>query len=457
MHFSAGKKIKMNKQFFKNMAKLALPIALQQLLVSCAQLIDTAMVTRLGNVVVSSVGVSSRWIFLMNLFYFGISSGSAALISQFWGAGDKKSIKKSYGGAIIFGAVVAISFNCAMFLIPEHLIRIFSKEQAVIDAASQYMKIVAFMGIFSAFNQVTCTALRATERVNPPLFTSFAAVGLNSLLNYILIYGKLGLPALGIRGAALATLISTAFQSLLLFTILRTSKEIFNEPIRDFFRLSAAFFGRFAIVCLPVVMNEVAWAIGTNIYAMVFARQGSECYAGYTIFSSVEQIAFVFFVGICHACSIMTGKTIGEGNEDGAYKLAKKFLIMTPIIGIITGTVLIFLRNPLLSLLKIETQGAFELASTLILFYCLWLPVRNIPYTLIVGTFRAGGDTKIGILYDCLSLYLLGVPTVAYLGLVAKVDFIYLIIAMYLCEDIPKTILSLSRFKSKKWIRNLTK
>lgn len=457
MHFSAEKKIKMNKQFFKNMAKLALPIAMQQLLVSCAQLIDTAMVTRLGNVVVSSVGVSSRWIFLMNLFYFGISSGSAALISQFWGAGDKKSIKKSYGAAIIFGAVVAISFNCAMFLIPEHLIRIFSKEQAVIDAASQYMKIVAFMGIFSAFNQVTCTALRATERVNPPLFTSFAAVGLNSLLNYILIYGKLGLPALGIRGAALATLISTAFQSLLLLTVLRTSKEIFNEPIRDFFRLNAAFFRRFAIVCLPVVMNEVAWAIGTNIYAMVFARQGSECYAGYTIFSSVEQIAFVFFVGICHACSIMTGKTIGEGNEDGAYKLAKKFLIMTPIIGIITGTVLIFLRNPLLSLLEIETQGAFELASKLILFYCLWLPVRNIPYTLIVGTFRAGGDTKIGILYDCLSLYLIGVPTVAYLGLVAKVDFIYLIIAMYLCEDIPKTVLSLRRFKSKKWIRNLTK
>lgn len=457
MHFTAEKKIEMNKQFFKNMVKLALPIALQQLLVSCAQLIDTAMVTRLGNVVVSSVGVSSRWIFLMNLFYFGISSGSAALISQFWGAGDKKNIKKSYGAAIVFGAVVAVSFNCAMFLIPERLIKIFSEEQAVIDAASQYMKIVAFMGIFSAFNQVTCTALRATERVNPPLFTSFAAVGLNSLLNYVLIYGKLGMPALGIRGAALATLISTAAQSLLLMVVLRTSKEIFSDPIRDFFKLNTAFFRRFAIVCLPVVMNEVGWAIGTNIYAMVFARQGSECYAGYTIFSSVEQIAFVFFVGICHACSIMTGKTIGEGNEDGAYKLAKKFVIMTPIIGIITGAVLILLRNSLLSLLEIETQGAFELASKLIFFYCLWLPVRNIPYTLIVGTFRAGGDTKIGILYDCVSLYLLGVPTVAYLGLVAKVDFIYLIIAMYLCEDIPKTLLSLHRFKSKKWIRNLTK
>ncbi len=446
----------MNTNFFKNMAKLALPIAFQQLLVSCAQLIDTAMVTKLGNVVVSAIGVSSRWIFLMNLFYFGISSGSAAMIAQFWGAREKSNIKKSFGIALIFGTAVAVIFNLAMFFFPQHLIRVFTNKQPVIDAASQYMRIVAFMGIFSSFNQISCTALRATERVNPPLLTSFASVALNTAFNYILINGKLGFPALGIRGAAIATLLSTAFQSLLLFVVLRTSKDIFNARITEFFKLSGAFFRRFAIVCLPVVFNEVAWAIGTNIYAMVFARQGSEAYAGYTIFNSIEQIAFVFFVGICHACSIMTGKTIGEGNENGAYKLAKKFVIMTPIIGIITGTALIFARNPLLSLLDIETQTAFDLASQLILLYCLWLPIRNIPYTLIVGTFRAGGDTKIGILYDCLSVYLLGVPVVVILGIFVKVDFIFLILAMYLCEDIPKTVLSLYRFKSKKWIKNLT-
>ena len=445
-----------NKGFLKNMLKLALPIAMQQLLVSCAQLVDTAMVTRLGNVVVSSVGVSSRWIFLMNLFYFGISSGSAAMIAQFWGAKDKGNIKKSYGNALFFGLAVAIVFSCCMFFIPELMIRVFSNEQAVIETSAQYMKIVAFMGIFSAFNQITCTALRATERVNAPLFTSIAAVALNTVLNYILIFGKLGFPAMGIRGAATATLISTVFQSLLLFIVLRTSKEIFNDPIKDFFKLNSAFIRRFSLVCLPVVFNEAMWAIGTNIYSMVFARQGSEAYAGYTIFSSIEQVAFVFFVGVCHACSIMTGKTIGEGNEKGAYKLAKKFVIMTPIIGVVTGIALALVRNPLLSLLEIETQGAFDLASDLILLYCLWLPVRNIPYTLIVGTFRAGGDTKIGILYDCLSLYVLSVPVVIILGLVVKVDFIYLIMAMYLCEDIPKTIMSLLRFRSKKWIRNLT-
>ncbi len=448
--------MKSQSGFIKNMLRLALPIALQQLLVSCAQLVDTAMVTPLGNVVVSAVGVSSRWIFLMNLFYFGISSGSAAMIAQFWGAKEKSNIKRSYGIALIFGAAVAILFSVTMFTVPELMLRIFTDEQAVIETGAKYMKIVAFMGAFSAFNQITCTALRATERVNPPLFSSMAAVAVNTALNYILINGKLGFPALGIKGAAIATLTSATVQSIILLFVLRKSNEIFNDPVKDFFNLNKDFIRRFSIVCLPVVMNEVAWAMGTNIYAMVFARQGSENYAGYTIFSSIEQIAFVFFVGICHACSIMTGKTIGEGNSLGAYKQAKKFVIMTPIIGIITGAILILIRNPLLSLLNIETQGAFDLASKLILFYCLWLPIRNIPYTLIVGTFRAGGDTKIGIVYDCVSLYLLSVPVVVYLGIFAKVDFIYLIIAMYLCEDLPKTVLSLLRFKSKKWIRNLT-
>lgn len=442
--------------FLINMARLALPIALQQLLVSCAQLVDTAMVTSLGNVTVSAVGVSSRWIFLMNLFYFGISSGSAALISQYWGAKEKSNIRKTCGAAMIMSLAVAVIFCFAMACFPEQLIRVFTSEVPVIKEAAKYMRIIAFMGIFSAFNQIACTVLRATEKVNPPLYSSIAAVAVNTVLNYILIFGKLGLPALGIKGAALASLISAVVQALILVFVMGNSKEVFKAPIKEFLDLSREFIKKFVVVCMPVVFNEGIWAIGTNIYAMVFARQGSESYAGYTIFSSIEQVAFVFFVGICHACSIMTGKTIGEGKENEAYKLAKKFVIMTPIIGIITGSVLAVFREPLLSLLNIETQAAFDLASKLVLIYCLWLPIRNIPYTLIVGTFRAGGDTKIGIFYDCISMYVIAIPLVVYLGMFAKVEFHYLLIAMYLGEDLLKAILSLYRFKSKKWIKNLT-
>ena len=438
------------------MAKLALPIAMQQLLVSCAQLVDTAMVTGLGNVTVSAVGVSSRWIFLMNLFYFGISSGSAALISQYWGAKEKTNIRKACGAAMVFSLGVALVFCFLMAVFPEQLARVFSNEAEVIKEAAKYMRIVAFMGIFAAFNQIACTVLRATEKVNPPLFSSIIAVAVNTTLNYILINGKLGLPSLGIRGAALASLISAAVQAVILIFVMNGSKEVFKAPLKEFLSFSRSFIKKFCTVCLPVVINEGIWAVGTNIYAMVFARQGYENYAGYTIFSSVEQVAFVFFVGICHACSIMTGKTIGEGKESEAYNLAKKFVIMTPIIGIVTGTVLAACREPLLSLLNIETQGAFDLASKLILIYCLWLPIRNIPYTLIVGTFRAGGDTKTGIICDCVSMYLIGVPLVVYLGMVAKVEFHYLLIAMYLGEDLLKSVISLIHFRSKKWIKNLT-
>ena len=224
------------------MAKLALPIALQQLLVSCAQLVDTAMVTTLGNVTVSAVGVSSRWIFLMNLFYFGISSGSAALISQYWGAKEKDNIRRSFGVAMIFGITIGIIFCVLMLSIPEQMIRVFSNEEAVVTEAAKYMRIVAFLGIFNSFNQIACTVLRATEKVNPPLVSSIVAVAVNALLNYVLIFGKLGLPSMGIRGAALASLISTAVQTVILVIVLRTGNQVFNTNPKNYFKLSKSFF-----------------------------------------------------------------------------------------------------------------------------------------------------------------------------------------------------------------------
>lgn len=442
--------------FYKKMFSLAIPIALQQLLTSCAQLVDTAMTVGLGNVSTAAIGVAGRWGFLLNLALFGISSGTATMTAQFWGINDRRSIRRSYGIGLILSLAVGALYTVSVLAIPEQMMRVFTSEDEVIAAGVQYLQAVAPYGIFVAISLVTSTVMRSTEDVHTPLACSIASVATNTVLNYILIYGKLGFPALKLRGAAIATAIAMVVQAVLLFVIGNVKKNIIHAPIGEFFKKDIEFFKKFLRVCIPIMLNELLWGIGTNVYAMVYARQGSENYAAYTIFSSIEQIAFVFFVGICHACSIMTGKTIGEGREEDAYRLAKRFLIMTPLIGVFTGAVLASVRVPLLSLLDIETQGAFDLASKLILIYCCWLPFRNIPYTLIVGTFRAGGDTKIGILYDCLSLYLIGVPVVCYLGLVAKVDFVYLIIAMYMCEDIPKIILSLIRFKSKKWIRNLT-
>ncbi len=442
--------------FYKKMFSLAIPIALQQLLTSCAQLVDTAMTVGLGNVSTAAIGVAGRWGFLLNLALFGISSGAATMTAQFWGINDRRSIRRSYGIGLILALAVGALYTVLVLAIPEQMMRVFTSEEEVIAAGVQYLQAVAPYGIFVAISLVTSTVMRSTEDVHTPLVCSIASVATNTVLNYILIYGKLGFPALKLRGAAIATAIAMVVQAVLLFVIGNAKKNIIHAPIGEFFKKDIEFFKKFLRVCVPIMLNELLWGVGTNVYAMVYARQGSENYAAYTIFSSIEQIAFVFFVGICHACSIMTGKAIGAGKADEAYSMGKRFIKLVPLLGVLTGVAMIFLRNPLLRILPIETEGARQMTSTLLLIYSLWIGVRSISYVCVVGIFRAGGDTKIGMFLDIGALFLFSIPIVTTLGFLTDVPFYVLIIAMYIAEDTPKSLLCLIRFKSRKWIKQLT-
>ena len=334
--------------FYKKMFSLAIPIALQQLLTSCAQLVDTAMTVGLGNVSTAAIGVAGRWGFLLNLALFGISSGTATMVAQFWGINDRRSIRHSYGIGLILSLAVGALYTVLVLAIPEQMMRVFTSEEEVIAAGVQYLQAVAPYGIFVAISLVTSTVMRSTEDVHTPLACSIASVATNTVLNYILIYGKLGFPALKLRGAAIATVIGMVVQAVLLFVIGNAKKNIIHAPIGEFFKKDIEFFKKFLRVCAPIMLNELLWGVGTNVYAMVYARQGSENYAAYTIFSSIEQIAFVFFVGICHACSIMTGKAVGAGKADEAYSMGKRFIKLVPLLGVLTGVAIIFLRHPLL-------------------------------------------------------------------------------------------------------------
>lgn len=435
---------------------LALPIALQNLLSSCAALVDTAMVVGLGNVAIASMGVAGRWTFLLNIMVFGLCSGSSAMIAQFWGAKDAHSIRRAFGVGSLCSLCVAVLFILAGLIIPEPMMRVFTPDPALIETGAVYLKTVCWCAPFFAINMIAASALRSTEDVITPLITSGLSVVLNTCFNYVLINGKLGFPVLGIRGAAIATICSTALCAILTFVIaVRKKSVVFAHP-RELFGFDFGFVRRYLTVALPVLFNEMVWAVGTNIYVMVLARQGTENYAGYTMYDSVQQLLFVFFVGMCHACSIMVGKTIGEGKPAEAYKLARTFSVMTPLLSVVCGVILILIRNPVLSLLPIETEYARKVASDLLLMYGLWMPMRMIPYVMIVGIFRAGGDTKIGFYYDMMTVFVLGVPTVAILGLMVKAPFLVIIAGMFLAEDVVKTVLCIRRFRSRQWIKQLT-
>ena len=458
------KKISLFKDttFIKTALSLAIPIAIQNLLTSSATLIDTAMVTGLGKYAISALGVAARFSFLLNVICFGFASGAAALLSQYWGAKEEKNIKKTFGFNLTISLAFAIIYGLALFIFPKGLVNIFTDEIEVISLGADYLKLFALAVPFLVFSQVMCISFRAIERVKVPFISSAIAVAVNLFFNYCLIHGNLGFPALGLKGAAIGSILGYICQATFLFIALIVSKTPFKGRFKEIFAFKKDFVLKYIKIAIPVIINEILWAVGTNTYVTVIARQGAINHAGYTLYENIQQVCFVFFVGVCSACSVMVGKSVGNGEFDRAYKEAKWFAIATPVLGAILGFIMIFLRNPILSLFPIQAETVEEIdairkvASSCLLFYSFWVGMRNIPYTLVCGVFRAGGDTKSGLIIDAVNLYGLGIPAVLITGLLLKTEFIIIIMAMFIFEDTLKTILCIKHFRSKKWIKQLT-
>ena len=360
------KNITAEKGFYKTALLLALPIAMQNLLVSCAALIDTSMVMALGNVHTSAVGIAGRLAFLLNVVTFGVCSGSATLIAQFWGAKEHKNIKKAYGTALMSALPVALLFASAFFFAPAFLMKIFTDDTAVISAGAVYLKYYSFACIFIMFSQITCSSLRATERVKLPLLSSFVSVIVNTFLNYCLIGGHLGFPRLEMKGAAIATAIGAATQALVLLLFVLLSKNPLRASAKELFVQKKEFVAKFLRVAVPVLFNESLWAVGTNVYAMVIARQGTDNHAAFTVYDTFQQLFFVFFAGMCNACAIMVGKQIGEEKKREAFTTARRFTVMTPVMGVLVGALIMLLRMPVLNLLPVEKPETVALAATIL-------------------------------------------------------------------------------------------
>ena len=443
--------------FFKLTLTLAVPIALQNLLTSCAALIDTTMVVSLGNTAVSAIGVAGRFPFFINLASFGLCSGSATMISQYWGARDPKGIHRTFGFLTAIAMVFAIIMSVCLFSFPQQLMKIFIDDPAVIELGAQYLRIFSVGTILTVFNQFAAASLRATEQVTLPLISSVFSVVVNTFMNYCLIYGHFGFPRLELRGAAIATVLGLAVQAVILLGYILFSKNALRASFKDYTSWRDGFLPRYAKIVSPALANEVLWSLGTNIYIMVLARQGTDYYSGYTVFETVQQLFFVFFAGICHACSIIVGKTVGEGRHSLAKIYAKRFLIMTPLMGVFFGIIVILTRYPILGMMEIETALAKETAAQCLVIYAIWLGLRMIPYTSICGVFRAGGDTITGCLYELCSMYLFSIPVVVLLGSFTDIPFVPLVLCMYVCEDLPKGILCIRHLLRGKWIKQITK
>jgi putative MATE family efflux protein len=442
-----------DKAFFRAMLTLAIPVAFQQLISAGLNMIDVLMVGQLGETSVAALGLANQIFFLLILFLFGLTSGMSIFSAQFWGKGDLEQIHHVLGICLTIAISVAALFSMAAIFMPEKLMGFYTEDVAVIELGSEYLRIVGLSYVFTAITVSYISVLRSITQVTLTVVVAVLALALKTILAYLFIFGIAGLPALGVRGAALGTCIGWIFQAILLVTLVYVQKTPLAANPLSFFRFDRPFLFKVLKTSLPAAANEILWSFGITTYNAVYARIGTDAIAAININATIEELMFVLFIGLGNACAVMVGNKIGAGGKDVAFEYGRRFAILGVAVALLAGVIVFSVREIVISLYQISPSAAQNLRN-LMLVYSLsaWLRVFN--FMLFIGAMRAGGDTRFAMFTELFSIWMIGVPSALLGGFVFHLP-VYGVYAMVLLEEAIKAIIITRRFLSRKWIHDL--
>ncbi len=442
------------REFWKATLALAIPIALQNMLSASFSLVDTLMVGQLGDISLSATGMAGQWSWLFGMALFGIASGASVFVSQYFGDGNVKGIRRTVGIAVSVGLFLSILFLGAALLLPEQIVSIFNQNEQIVREGAVYLRFACLSYPALALTNILGASLRSLEQPKLPMAVSGICAVANVILNYLLIFTA----GLGVRGAAIATAISSWLGPVLLIAFSVARKNILFAPLREF-SFGKQHLGEFFKKAMPVIINETMWGLGTVAYNVIFANMGHEEYAAITIVKTFENFAFCFFMGLCNACCVMVGKSVGAGEIPHAIRDSKRFLILMPLTSFVIGAVIILCRVPLVSIFNLGSNISAYTVTTaqyLLIIYAAWAVVRNFAYLFVVGILRPGGDTAVGMVVELFVLWLFSVPMTYIAANLLGLPFLTVYAIMYLAEDIPKVVILVLYYRSGKWIRPVT-
>jgi putative MATE family efflux protein len=438
---------------FKSLFVIALPIILQNLMQSTVNMLDTLMVGQLGSVEIAAVGLGNQIYMLLNMVLFGISSGGAIFIAQFWGKKEKSGIWKMEGVMFSFSIVIALIFTFASVFFPKFLIGLYSKDFHVIEIGARYLRIVAFSFPFFAMSFAFSMALRSTEHVKLPMVATMISLVLNAILNYLLIFGIGFFPSLGIVGAAIATCISRIVECFILFIVAYSKKYEVASSVKNLFSFTFFEVRKFIKIAFPVIINEAIWGLGTSMHSLIMGRTSTEAISAFNITGTISQITWVFFIGVGNAAGIIIGKKIGEGNETEARKYANNLSWFMPLMAVFIGLLLIPISKLLPFMFKVEGSILFQAKAMLMVLMCCY-PLNAFNMCWVVGICRAGGDTIFAAIADVSFMWIIAIPLAACVAYFTNVQP-YVIYICLLSEQIFKAIAGFCRIKTGKWLHNV--
>ena len=447
--------------FYKRLVALSLPMVIQNLITNSLGFVDTFMVGLVGSDELSAVTAANTPIFLLQCCIFGLMSGLTILVTQYWGHQDKESINRCMGIVIYLGLALSTTAAAILFFFPVQVMSAVTNNALLIELGAPYLQLVGIGYIFNAVSSVYVSMQRSTE--NPAFGMTVFGVSMctNTILNYIFIFGKLGLPAMGITGAALATMIARIVEFSIVAVYATRNHRIplmphaLLRPGKDFLRRAIRYSG-------PVVLNEMLWGAGTSTVVVIMGHMAisADMLAAHAIMGNIDKFATVACFGLANAASVFIGKRIGEGaDREDVYSLGICLLTVAFLCGLFTSILLALLLPtlfvPVLYPLFGLSANASSVAVTLCIVYLVVMPIRSFDVTNVVGVLRAGGDSRFAAILDILPLWLLTIPCTALLALVLNAP-VPLVCAATQMECMAKMPIGILRLRSRKWINDVT-
>ena len=443
-----------DRDFYNTLLRLAVPIALQQLVMNVLNAVDVLMVGQLGETAIAAVGLAGQVFFLMSLFLFGVGSGATIFSAQFWGRGDVRNVRRMLGLGLLLGVAGSTLFSLVAVCVPGFVLSFYSKDPEVIAAGSQYLRVVGLCYVPTAISAMFGMILRSTRQVKIPMLVSVGALSLKTIMAYALIFGHFGAPAMGIMGAAVATVVARIVECAALLILTYKLKLPAAARPRELLDIDRTLVGSYVRTALPVIIGEVFWSVGITVYTAIYAHIGTASVAAVSIASTIEGIALVPFLGLANASAIMLGNRIGAGKAEDAIVYARRSVALAASGGLAIGLLILLSRNALLSLYQISPEAQLDGRAVLgVMAVALWLKAMNL--TMIVGIMRSGGDTRFALVADTMPMWLLGVPMALLGAFVWDLPVYGVVMLVLVVDEGTKAGVSWWRVRSAVWIHNV--
>ena len=446
--------IETDPAFYRSVMLLAIPLMLQSILSLSVTTVDSIMLGHMSEISMSAANIANQPFNIVSGIIRGLAVGSGVMIAQYWGKQDKDSIKQIL--AIVLRINVVASLVCAIvsFAFPAQLMSLFTSSKEIAQAGVVYLRIISLTYVLFAFSLTYQLALRSMEDARTPLFINLITYGSNMLLNYCLIFGKFGLPELGITGAAIGTLIARGIEIICyLIHMLALDKKL-CMGLQDFWLKSKDLTRDLVRYGMPSLLSEMVFTIGLSMYTLIFGHLGTAATSANTIVTMATRVSEVLQTGVSGAAAVLIGKTIGKGDMDKIRPRGAAFNVMTMGVAVLAGVIIIFGKDWLMSLYNVSAE-TYDLTMQMIMISVVMMPAIGYEFLYVCGTLVGGGDTNFIFWYTTIIMWCITMP-LAFLGAFVFKWPVWVVFLILRADYLIKSIVGYIRYRGNKWIKEVT-